>query len=100
MIILPIGFLSDHMEVLFDLDTEARELCEELGIRMARAQTVGNHPRFAAMVRELIEERAMNLSTRRTVGSLPAKHDVCPETCCLPGQPPRPVTAGATRISP
>lgn len=100
LIILPIGFLSDHMEVLFDLDTEARELCDELGIRMARAQTVGNHPRFAAMVRELIEERAMNLSTRRTVGSLPAKHDVCPETCCLPGQPPRPVTAGSTRNSP
>ena len=42
--IVPIGFLSDHMEVLYDLDTEARQLCDELGINMVRAATVGNHP--------------------------------------------------------
>ena len=41
-VIVPIGFLSDHMEVLYDLDTEARAVCDELGVRMARARTVGN----------------------------------------------------------
>lgn len=89
LVIAPIGFLSDHMEVLFDLDTEAREACETHGIPMARAKTVGDHPGFAAMVCDLIEERALNLPDRPTVGSMPPKHDVCPETCCLPPQRPR-----------
>src|SRR5947199_2018344 len=44
VVIAPIGFLSDHMEVVYDLDTEARQICERLGIRMARAATVGVHP--------------------------------------------------------
>ena len=45
------------MEVLFDLDTEAKEICDDLGIHMTRAATVGTHPRFIAMIRELVEER-------------------------------------------
>ena len=57
VVIVPIGFISDHMEVLFDLDTEVRQLCERLGINMVRAATVGTHPRFVRMIRELIEER-------------------------------------------
>ena len=44
VVIAPIGFLSDHMEVIYDLDTEARQLCDGLGIEMARAATVGVHP--------------------------------------------------------
>jgi ferrochelatase len=44
VVIAPIGFVSDHMEILFDLDTQARELCAELGLNMVRAQTVGTHP--------------------------------------------------------
>ena len=56
-LIHPIGFLSDHMEVLYDLDEEARLLCEELGLNMVRARTVGTHPRFVSMLRELIAER-------------------------------------------
>lgn len=98
LVIAPIGFLSDHMEVLFDLDTEARELCDELGIHMARAKTVGDHPGFAVLVRELIEERALDLPTRRTVGTMPPKHDVCPDTCCLP--PARPAAAARPATSP
>ncbi|HMP73699.1 MAG TPA: ferrochelatase [Kiritimatiellia bacterium] len=90
VIISPIGFLSDHMEVLFDLDTEARELSEELGITMIRAKTSSDHPRFAPMLRELIEERLLDLPTRRTVGEMPPKHDVCPEACCLSGRPEHP----------
>ena len=44
VVIAPIGFVSDHMEILFDLDTQARELCAELGLQMVRAETVGTHP--------------------------------------------------------
>jgi ferrochelatase len=54
-IIAPIGFLSDHMEVIYDLDTEARAVCEELGIRMVRAGTVGTHPAIIRMIAESIE---------------------------------------------
>ncbi len=53
----PIGFLSDHMEVLYDLDEEGRLKCESLGIEMVRAGTVGTHPDFVRMVRDLILER-------------------------------------------
>ena len=54
LVIAPIGFISDHMEVLYDLDTEAAQLCEELGIRMTRAKTAGTHPAFIRMIRDLI----------------------------------------------
>jgi len=54
-VIAPIGFLSDHMEVIYDLDTEARAVCEELGVRMVRAGTVGTHPAIIRMIAELIE---------------------------------------------
>jgi ferrochelatase len=53
----PIGFLSDHMEVMYDLDVEAAQLCAELGINLVRAETVGTHPKLIAMLRQLIEER-------------------------------------------
>src|SRR5579862_1116803 len=54
-IIAPIGFLSDHMEVIYDLDTEARAVCDELGVRMVRAGTVGTHPAMIRMIADLIE---------------------------------------------
>lgn len=79
VVIAPIGFLSDHMEVLYDLDTEAAGLCRELGIRMIRAGTVGTHPRFVEMIRELI--------TERMEGGAPA---VCPADCCPPPRRPAP----------
>jgi ferrochelatase len=90
VVIHPIGFLSDHLEVLYDLDVEARLLCERLGLAMVRSRTVGDHPRFVAMLRQLIEERTGCIpeSDRRAVGRYGPHPDVCPETCCLP--PPRP----------
>lgn len=90
LVVVPIGFISDHMEVLFDLDTEARELCERLSVRMQRAATVGVHPRFIQMIRELIVERIDNAGARPALGSLGASHDVCPADCCLyaPQRPP------------
>jgi protoporphyrin/coproporphyrin ferrochelatase len=54
VIIVPIGFLSDHMEVLYDLDTEARAVCEELGVKMVRAGTAGTHPAMIEMIAEMV----------------------------------------------
>ena len=82
VVIAPIGFISDHMEVLYDLDTEAAALCSELGIEMVRADTVGTDPAFVAMVRDLIAERHFAEPERVAIGSLPASHDVCPLDCC------------------
>ena len=58
-VIAPIGFLSDHMEVLYDLDTEARAVCEELGIRMVRAGTVGTHPAMIRMIAAMMEREPL-----------------------------------------
>jgi ferrochelatase len=55
-VIVPLGFLSDHMEVLYDLDVEARAVCTELGIRMVRAGSVGNHPAMIEMIAELVTQ--------------------------------------------
>lgn len=88
VVIAPIGFLSDHMEVLYDLDTEARELSEQLGLKMVRAGTVGVHPKIVAMIRELILER-MERGERRALGRYGPAPDDCRLDCCPP--PARPV---------
>jgi protoporphyrin/coproporphyrin ferrochelatase len=82
IVVVPIGFISDHMEVLYDLDTEAMQLAGELGINMVRAPTVGTHPRFVSMIRELIVERMTEANTRPALGNLGPSHDVCPVDCC------------------
>jgi protoporphyrin/coproporphyrin ferrochelatase len=95
VVIHPIGFLSDHMEVLYDLDEEARLLCQELGMEMVRARTIGTHPLFVSLLRELIAERIgfVEEPVRRAVGDDGPCHDVCPETCCLPAPRPSPPSA-------
>jgi len=91
VVLAPISFLSDHMEVLYDLDIEARQLCDSLGLPMTRAKTVGVHPKFVGMIRELIVERMNPGSERRALGSLGARPDVCAEDCCpAPARPARP----------
>jgi protoporphyrin/coproporphyrin ferrochelatase len=90
VVIVPIGFISDHMEVLFDLDTEAKQTAESLGMNFVRAATVGTHPRFVRMIRELIVERISGATDRPALGSLGSSHDVCPVDCCLSGMPGRP----------
>ncbi|TWU10053.1 Ferrochelatase [Novipirellula galeiformis] len=82
-IVMPIGFVSDHMEVLFDLDEEAAELCQSRGIKMARAATAGVSPKFVTMIRELVQERIGQDVARRAVGELGPWHDICPTDCCL-----------------
>lgn len=81
LVLAPIGFLSDHMEVVYDLDTEAADLCRELGIHLERAGTVGTHPAFVSMVREMVQARL--------AGTVEA--DVCAPGCCAaPVRPGRP----------
>ena len=88
VVVAPIGFLSDHMEVLFDLDTEAQANAAKLGLNMLRAATVGHHPKFVRMIRDLIAERVTQSPDRPALGSEGPSHDVCPANCCLPGMRP------------
>jgi ferrochelatase len=87
VVIVPIGFVSDHVEVIYDLDIEARAVCESQEINMERAGTVGTHPRFIRMIRELIVERIEGRSERPALGTLGPSHDVCPVDCCPSGRP-------------
>lgn len=96
VVMVPIGFVSDHMEVRYDLDTEAAAKAAELGLPVARAATVGADPRFAAAVRELVLERAAAergaSPARCALGALGPSHDICPPGCC-PARNPLPAAA-------
>jgi protoporphyrin/coproporphyrin ferrochelatase len=83
VVVVPIGFISDHMEVVYDLDTEAQATAKKIGINMVRAGAVGTHPRFVRMIRELIVERMTNATERPALGKLGPSYDVCGEVCCL-----------------
>jgi ferrochelatase len=83
VVIAPIGFVSDHMEIVYDLDTEARRACEEIGLNMVRAATAGTHPAFIKMIRELILERSTPDTLPRFLGTRGASHDICATDCCL-----------------
>jgi ferrochelatase len=84
VVVHPVGFLSDHIEVLYDLDEEARRKAERLGLPFVRSATVGTHPQFVAMLADLILERQTASDVRPAVGRFGASHDVCPADCCLP----------------
>ncbi|MDX6610827.1 MAG: protoporphyrin/coproporphyrin ferrochelatase [Blastocatellia bacterium] len=83
VVIAPIGFVSDHMEIIYDLDTEARALCQNLGLNMIRASTAGTHPAFIGMIRELINERIDPSAPRQFLGTRGVAHDNCAPDCCL-----------------
>ncbi|MER7396105.1 ferrochelatase, partial [Streptomyces sp. NPDC000151] len=93
VVMAPIGFVSDHMEVKYDLDTEATAKAAELGLPVVRSATVGADPRFAAAVRDLLLERAAaergRSPERCALGALGPSHDLCPVGCC-PARSPRP----------
>jgi len=95
-VMVPIGFVSDHMEVKYDLDHEAADHAARIGLPTVRAATVGADPRFVAMIRELVLERAgdPSVSERRALGALGPSHDVCPLGCCPNPSGPRPAAAG------
>ena len=92
VVLAPISFISDHMEVLYDLDVEAQQLCDSLGLPMTRAKTVGVHPKFIAMIRELILERMNPQLERRALGLLGPRQEVCEGNCCP--APQRPARVG------
>ena len=82
VVVAPIGFVSDHMEVIYDLDVEAQKVAEQIGMNMLRAATVGTHPSFVRMIRELILERTENREARY-LGPLGATVNNCPPDCCI-----------------
>jgi ferrochelatase len=100
VVVVPIGFVSDHMEVVYDLDTEAAATARELGLGFARAATCGVDPRFVAVVRDLLLERAAaeraaagdpaEAPGRTAIGRLPAPWDYCTRSCCPNPRAPLP----------
>jgi ferrochelatase len=93
LVVAPVGFLSDHMEVIHDLDIEARAACDQLGITMVRAATVGTHPAFVRMIRDLVVERMTPGAERPSLGTRGPSPDVCAPGCCLSGAA-RPADSG------
>jgi ferrochelatase len=92
VVVSPIGFVSDHVEVIWDLDTEARERAEELGMGFARAATAGPDPRFADMVAELVAEH-LHDAAPRSLGAVAGDGSTvngapCAVDCCRPAQRP------------
>ena len=96
VVLVPVGFVSDHMEVVYDLDTLARETADRLGLPMTRAATPGTDPRFVAMAVELVRERLDDVPPQRrtALSSLGPWPDVCAAGCCPNPRGPRPAVAG------
>ena len=98
VVLVPIGFVSDHMEVVYDLDTEAMETARELDLPLVRVPTPGSDPRFVAVVRDLLLERAAaergEQPERCTIGVLGPRPDLCPVGCCANPRGERPTIGG------
>jgi len=91
VVVSPIGFISDHMEVVFDLDVELADQARSLGLNLVRAATAGTHPAFVSMIGELVRERTRG-TRRRFLGVREPVPDPCPAGCCpyaspAPGRP-------------
>jgi ferrochelatase len=84
VVLFPVGFVSDHLEVIWDLDNEAKETAEELGLTFARAATAGTHPAFVGSLVELLAERR--------AGGEPRLGTNCPASCCFVPPRPRPTS--------
>ena len=90
VVVAPIGFVCDHLEVTLDLDHEAKQAADAAGINLVRAGTVGTHPAFIAMVCDLLRERSESDYERIALGRHGPSHDLCPANCCLSGRPGQP----------
>ncbi|HSI93204.1 MAG TPA: ferrochelatase [Jiangellaceae bacterium] len=103
VVLAPIGFISDHMEVVFDLDTEAMDTARRLGLPAARAASAGTHPAFVAAVRDLFVERAAvergERPAQASVGPPGPSHYVCPAGCCPNPRGPRPALCGLDSVT-
>ncbi len=84
VVAIPVGFVSDHMEVRHDLDIEAAQTADSLGLPFARAATPGTHPRFATMITELVKER-LGLPDTPALGDMGVPSQDCPAGCCRGG---------------
>lgn len=86
VVVIPVGFVADHMEVIYDLDTEAKATADRLGLAIQRARTAGLDPRFVSVVRDLVVERAAvergESIARFALEDMPTVSDVCGATCC------------------
>jgi len=89
VVVVPIGFVSDHMEVKFDLDLEAAQTARQLGLNFARAATPGTDPRFVSMITDLVCER-LDGTAPLALGALRAGPDACPAGCCGTAPPRSP----------
>ncbi len=88
VVVSPLGFVSDHMEVVYDLDTQAAATAAELGMRMVRSPAVGTHPAFVAGLANLVEEALGRVAQPLTAVGEPWPTP-CPEGCCDRPAPPR-----------
>lgn len=98
VLVHPIGFISDHMEILYDLDTEAKELAQELQMEFVRTSTAGTNPKFARMMVDLVQERleSNNVAEKKAIGCYGPAPDQCAPGCCS-YTPTRPVQPSAQR---
>jgi ferrochelatase len=87
VVVAPVGFVSDHMEVVYDVDVEARERAVALGLGFVRAGPAGTHPAFVRMIRELVQERVAG-GERRALGAQGPGADACAPDCCPSGATP------------
>jgi len=84
IVVAPIGFLLENIEILYELDVQLAELCDDLGINMVRTAPIGTHPGFVQMIRQLVLERIDPSAPRLALGASGPWPDVCPADCCLP----------------
>lgn len=90
LLVHPLGFVADHMEVLFDLDTQSAAAAKEAGVKMVRTPTVGTHPRFVSMLVDLVEEAAGLRADRPSLSKSGPRPDKCNSQCCpAPTRPGR-----------
>ena len=94
VLVAPLGFISDHMEVIYDLDSEAADLAKALGMNVVRAATVGTHPAFVRMIRQLVQERILRNEPKLAIGRFGPSHEICPDDCC-----PAPKITGRPHVS-
>jgi protoporphyrin/coproporphyrin ferrochelatase len=97
IVIVPLGFVSDHMEVVWDLDTEALETCRNLGVTATRVPTPGTHRKFVSGLVDLICERTTGnyIAERPALTELGPWYDVCRPGCCANFRGEKPTIAGA-----
>ena len=104
VVLAPVGFVSDHMEVVHDLDTEAAEVAARVGLPLVRAATAGTDAAFVAGLVDLVVERARaergETVSRPVHGGLPPSHDTCPVGCCPNPRGERPAACGVDWVDP